>query len=80
MTDEPIWPGVTDPLNQAASPAAVVTDGTWRLPSWLSPRCSNRECTPIAGMSRETGAERARDGPWPVALVTPAAEADGWGA
>jgi hypothetical protein len=80
MTDEPIWPGVTDPSYHAARLAAVVMDGTWMLPSGFSPRCSSREWTLIAGMSRETGAERGSDGPRPAPLVTPAADRDGCGA
>src|SRR5262249_43128316 len=80
MTDAPIWPGVAEYLYQAASPASVVTGGTWTVPSGLRPRCRSREWTPIAGMSTETGIDRDSDGPRPPGPVAPAADADGCGA
>src|SRR5215469_10941863 len=80
MTDAPICPGVAEYLYQAASSAAVVTDGTWTVPSGLRPRCRSRECTPMAGMSTETGTDRDSDGPRPSDPVAPAADADGCGA
>ena len=38
MTDAPIWPGVAEYLYQAASSALVYSDGTWIVPSELTPR------------------------------------------
>src|ERR1700760_2273118 len=57
MTDVPVWPGVTEYLYQAASPALVVSDGTWSVPSALSPRCSSFDLTPMAGMLTATGGD-----------------------
>src|ERR1700753_1039349 len=57
MTDVPVWPGVTEYLYQAASPALVVSDGTWSVPSALSPRCSSFDLTPMAGMPTATGGD-----------------------
>src|SRR5215472_577284 len=81
MTDDPIWPGVAEYLYHAASLARVVSDGTWSVPSRLTPRCSSLACTPMAGMSTATGNERRSDGPWPLpGPVAPAADAGGCGA
>src|ERR1700751_3322984 len=72
MTDEPIWPGVAEYLYHAARPALVLIDGTWTVPSALSPRRNSLESTPIAGMRTATGTERARDGCRDEPPVTPA--------
>ena len=80
MTDEPIWPGVAEYLYHAARPALVRIDGTWTVPSALSPRRSSLESTPIAGMCTDTGTERASDGPWDESPMTPASAGDGCGA
>src|SRR3954447_623445 len=80
MTDEPIWPGVAEYLYQAALAALVRSDGTWIVPSGLSPRCSSVESTPMAGIRTETGIERASDGPRPAEPVAPAAARVGCGA
>src|SRR5689334_20854528 len=80
MTDDPIWPGVAEYLYHAAWPASVVTEGTWTVPSALSPRCSSVESTPMAGICTDTGSERASHGPRAVAPVTPACDAAGCGA
>src|ERR1700760_2483380 len=80
MTDDPIWPGVAEYLYQAAWPASVLTEGTWTVPSALSPRCSSAESTPMAGMCTDTGNERASDGPRDAAPVTPACDGPGCGA
>src|SRR5271169_497612 len=80
MTDEPIWPGAAEYLYHAASPELVSSDGTWIVPSELSPRCSSLASTPMAGISTATGSERGNDGPWPDAPVSPAADAEGCGA
>ena len=63
ITDAPRWPGVAEYLYQAASSAAVDSDGTWIVPSRFSPRCSRSELTPMAGISTDTGSDRASDGP-----------------
>src|SRR5579859_7575030 len=80
MTDEPIWPGVAEYLYQAALAALVRSDGTSIVPSGLSPRRSSVESTLIAGISTETGTERASDGPRPAEPVAPAAVPAGCGA
>src|SRR6516165_2639928 len=80
MTDDPIWPGVAEYLYHAAWPALVWREGTWTVPSALSPRCSRVESTPMAGMCTETGSERASDGPRDGAPVTPACDGPGCGA
>src|SRR5690348_253129 len=72
MTDEPIWPGVAEYLYHAARPALVRIDGTWTVPSALSPRRSSFESTPIAGMPS--------DSPWDEPPITPACASDGCGA
>ena len=69
MTDVPRWPGVAEYLYHAASSAAEVSGGTWIVPSWLRPRLSRLELTPIAGMSTDTGSERSSDGPGPPPVV-----------
>src|SRR6266496_4131642 len=58
MTDTPIWPGVAEYLYHAASSARVLSDGTWIVPFGLTPRRSSFECTPIAGISTDTGSAR----------------------
>src|SRR2546429_1599441 len=80
MTDEPIWPGVAEYLYQAAKPALVLIDGTWTVPSALSPRRSNLEFTPIAGMRTATGTERASDCSRDEPPMTPASDREGSGA
>src|SRR5580658_394429 len=80
MTDAPIWPGVAEYLYHAARPALVVSDGTCIDPSAFTPRRRSLELTPIAGMSTDTGSERASDGPRPAGRRTPALARDGWGA
>src|SRR6266480_346815 len=80
MTDEPIWPGVAEYLYHAARPALVRIDGTWTVPSALSPMRSSFESTPIAGMRTDTGTERASDSPWDEPPMTPASASDGRGA
>src|SRR5215472_522087 len=82
MTDTPIWPGVAEYLYQAASSARVLSDGTRIVPFGLTPRCSSFECTPIAGISTDTGSER-RSGAWawpPNGPRKPAAVREGCGA
>src|SRR5216683_5573841 len=80
MTDAPIWPGVAEYLYHAATPAFVDSDGTWIVPSELTPRCSRFECTPMAGISTDTGGERRSHGPWADESMVPAAVRDGCGA
>src|SRR5579863_2842621 len=81
MTAVPIWPGVTEYLYQAASPALVLRSGTCMVPSGLSPRRSSVDRTPIAGMATDTGSERRSDGAFRIDGPTvPAAEAAGDGA
>ena len=80
MTDDPIWPGVAEYLYHAASPELVSSDGTWIVPSELSPRCSSLESTPMAGISTATGIDRGSDGPRADDPVAPAADAEGCGA
>src|SRR5208337_1123897 len=80
MTDDPIWPGVAEYLYHAALSELVSSDGTWIVPSELSPRCSSSESTPMAGMSTDTGSERGSDGPRADDPITPAAECGGCGA
>src|SRR5215470_2335618 len=80
MTDEPIWPGVAEYLYHAARPALVLIDGTWTVPSALSPRRSSLEFTPIAGMRTATGTERASDGCRDEPPMTPASDGEGCGA
>ena len=79
MTDDPIWPGVDEYLYHAARWELVSSDGTWIVPSELSPRCSSFESTPMAGISTDTGSERGSDGPR-AESITPAADFEGWGA
>ena len=69
MTDVPRWPGVAEYLYHAASSAAEVRGGAWIVPSWLRPRLSRLELTPIAGMSTDTGSERSSAGPGPPPVV-----------
>src|SRR6266702_2156671 len=80
MTDEPIWPGVAEYLYHAARPALVLIDGTWTVPSALSPRRSSVESTPIAGMRTATGTERASEGCGDEPPMTPASDSEGCGA
>src|SRR6516165_8512493 len=81
MTDVPIWPGVTEYLYQAAALGVRCSGGTCMVPSGLTPRLSSTECTPMAGISTETGIERRSDShhalPGPV---VPAAVWEGCGA
>ena len=62
MTEEPIWPGVTEYLYQAASWGCLYSEGTWIVPSAFSPRCSRLDWTPMAGMLTATGSERVSRG------------------
>src|SRR5258708_35891067 len=83
MTDAPIWPGVAEYLYHAASPALVYSDGTWIVPSELTPRRSSFEFTPMAGIATDTGTERGNDGPRSLPAdgpVAPAAAREGCGA
>src|SRR5215472_1617609 len=80
MTDAPIWPGVAEYLYHAASSAPVRSDGTWIVPSALTPRCSSLEFTPMAGIATDTGSDRRSDGPWAEGPMAPAAAGDGCGA
>ena len=80
ITDAPYWPGVTEYLYHAASSALPKSDGTWIVPSGLTPSRSSSECTPMAGMSTETGIERRTHGPLPLDAIAPEAAADGCGA
>src|SRR6516225_863994 len=81
MTDVPIWPGVTEYLYQAAALGVRCSGGTCMVPSGLTPRLRSTECTPMAGISMETGVERRSDShhalPGPV---VPAADWEGCGA
>src|SRR5690349_5954774 len=81
MTDVPIWPGVTEYLYQAAR-LAFCSGGTCMVPSGLTPRCRSTECTPMAGISMETGKECRRDShhALPPGPVAPAAAREGCGA
>src|SRR5271165_6385901 len=79
MTDDPIWPGVAEYLYHAAISELVSSDGTWIVPSELSPRCSSFESTPMAGISTDTGSERGSDGPR-AEHMAPAADCGGCGA
>src|ERR1700744_312527 len=79
MTEEPIWPGVTEYLYQAASMGWLYSEGTWMEPSAFSPRCSRLDRTPMAGMLTATGSERVSRGPPPPASP-PAASGPGGGA
>ena len=74
MTDDPIWPGVAEYLYHAASPELVWSEGTWTVPSELSPRCSSLEFTPMAGICTDTGSERGSEGPRAGRPMTPAAD------
>src|ERR1039457_3771225 len=76
MTDAPTWPGVAEYLYHAASSELVTSDGTWIVPSELTPRCSSFEFRPIAGMLTDTGSERRSDSP-ADAPTPPAAAAAG---
>src|SRR6516225_9287768 len=80
MTEAPIWPGVAEYLYHAASLALVTSDGTWIVPSALSPRYRSFEVTPMAGIATDTGTERCSDGPWPAGPIAPPAAAEGCGA
>src|SRR5438034_9775278 len=81
MTDVPIWPGVTEYLYQAAR-LGPCSGGTCMVPSGLTPRRRSTECTPMAGMSTETGNERRNDShhALPAGPVAPVAVAEGCGA
>src|ERR1017187_3437010 len=79
MTDAPTWPGVAEYLYHAASSELVTSDGTWIVPSELTPRCSSFEFTPIAGMLTDTGSERRSDSRADDPIA-PAAARDGCGA
>src|ERR1700761_2137461 len=80
MTEEPIWPGVTEYLYQAASMGWLYSEGTWMEPSRFRPRCSRLDRTPIAGMLTATGSERGSRGPRASAAIDPAAPWPGCGA
>ena len=83
MTDAPIWPGVAEYLNHAASSASVYSDGTAIMPSAATPRCSSFEFTPMAGIATDTGTERDSDSPWTRkggGPMLPAAASEGCGA
>src|SRR6185295_6229766 len=71
MTDTPIWPGVAEYLYHAASSARVLSDGTRIVPFGLTPRCSSFECTPMAGISTDTGSERRWGACTWAAIATP---------
>src|SRR6266566_3185500 len=79
MTDDPIWPGVAEYLYQAATPELVRMEGTWIVPSELTPRRSRLESTPMAGMCTDTGSERGSQGPR-AEPVMPATDREGCGA
>src|SRR5690348_10616141 len=81
MTDVPIWPGVTEYLYQAAT-LGRCSGGTCMVPSGLTPRRRRSECTPMAGISMETGNECRSDShhALPAGPVAPAAVAAGCGA
>src|SRR5579859_7779532 len=79
MTDAPIWPGVAEYLYHAARSALVLSGGTCIEPSALTPRRRSLDFTPIAGISTETGSDRASDGPRPAGPRAPALARDGWG-
>src|SRR6266481_2648892 len=51
-TEDPISPGRGLPVYQ---PATEVDVGTWRVPLAVRPSLITLECTPIAGMVRDTG-------------------------
>src|SRR3984957_18930789 len=76
----PTWPGVTEYLYQAASPALVASEGTAIVPSGLSPRLSSFDRTPISGIETDTGTDRRSAGPFAAAPTAPAAEGAGDGA
>src|SRR5215469_5529841 len=83
MTDAPIWPGVAEYLNHAASFASVDSDGAAIVPSASTPRCSSLELTPMAGIATDTGTERDSDSPWARKAggpILPAAASEGCGA
>src|SRR5690349_4160512 len=83
MTDVPIWPGVTEYLYQAAALGVRCSGGTCMVPSGLTPRLRSTECTPIAGISTETGIERRSDSHHALPAdgpVAPAAAEEGCGA
>src|SRR5215470_3910044 len=82
MTDVPIWPGVTEYLYQAATLGLRCSGGTCMVPSGLTPRRRSIECTPMAGISTETGIERRSDShhALPGGPVAPAAAVEGCGA
>src|SRR5215472_17579422 len=81
MTDVPICPGVTEYLYQAAR-LGLCSGGTCMVPSGLTPRCRSAECTPMAGISMETGSECRSDShhALPAGPVAPAAAREGCGA
>src|SRR5882757_3446549 len=57
ITEDPISPGRGLPVYQ---PATEVDVGTWRVPWAVMPSVTSLECTPMAGMVRDTGAGAAR--------------------
>lgn len=50
--------------------------GTWMVPSGLSPTSNTFECTPMAGMAIDTGADGVITVPWAAGVVT--AGVAGW--
>src|ERR1035441_6461283 len=79
MTAEPIWPG--DGPNRY-HPGFWKSVGTSTVPSGLSPRVETATATPIAGMRRLTGSDRAATGvvtsaPGRIMLVIPVARDGG---
>src|SRR5580693_4852279 len=83
MTDVPIWPGVTEYLYQAAALGLRRSGGTCMAPLGLTPRRRSTECTPMAGISTETGNERRSDSHHALPAdgpVAPAAAREGCGA
>src|SRR5215472_16469825 len=82
MTDVTICPGVTEYLYQAAT-LGLCSGGTCMVPSGLTPRCRRTECTPMAGISTETGNECRSDSQHALPAggpVAPAAVTEGFGA
>src|SRR5580704_18430468 len=78
MSDVPIWPGVTEYLYQAATLGVRFSGGTCMVPSRLTPRCRSTECTPMAGISTETGNERRSDSHHALPADGPVAPAAVW--
>jgi Ni,Fe-hydrogenase III small subunit len=72
MIEVPSAPGALEYRYQAASLVSGLLSrgGTWMVPSGLRPTSNTFECTPMAGMAIDTGADGVIRGPWTAGART----------